>query len=443
MNIFRGIGKFLSTGLKSRKGPPTLESAFKKILSREQRNYSQRLKTDRRLLLSEIAAHFRLSEVKLAYNLAVVMRLAFVQRVVPLDISKLPVSLSFSEFRRLGCIPIQADGMIVGVACVDPYLVRKYIPALSSVPLSIALWSSIANALNESEEAYISKNQKKAPTALDVSTLCVRALGMICDEIKTYQAKSFTICLGGANEYKFFTADGRAAKGKINSKIAINLQTFLEANNNSALQLTLKSGNIEDIRIARKKLPAASSDYVIELLSETYVEPVAAEENINTNVIAFPERQSAIRSDTTQVAESLPNTSPADEWPTILIVEDNDIFARVLERFFSKHEMLTCHVSNGVQAVEFLKNQPRIPDLIVCDVHMPEMNGFEFLHRLRNDLKFVELPVVMLTSDNDIEAELQLLVDGADLFVSKNDDPRLLCVKVKKLIDKSKSKKAA
>ncbi len=73
---------------------------------------------------------------------------------------------------------------------------------------------------------------------------------------------------------------------------------------------------------------------------------------------------------------------------------------------------------------------------------MPIMNGFEFLKRVRGELGLL-IPVVMLTSDNDIEAELQLLLDGADMFVSKNDDPRLLCVKVQKLLEKSKSKKAA
>ena len=98
-------------------------------------------------------------------------------------------------------------------------------------------------------------------------------------------------------------------------------------------------------------------------------------------------------------------------------------------------------VQEGGEAIERLKSGDLKPDVIVCDVHMPEMSGEEFLRKLRKELEITNIPVVMLTSDMDVELEVQFLSNGADAFVTKNQDPRLLGAQVKRLIKKF-SKKA-
>jgi DNA-binding response OmpR family regulator len=74
---------------------------------------------------------------------------------------------------------------------------------------------------------------------------------------------------------------------------------------------------------------------------------------------------------------------------------------------------------------------------------MPVMNGKELLAALKGDARFAKIPVVMLTSDDDIEAELTMLGAGADAFVSKSKDPRVLCAQVRRLAQLSQFQEAA
>ena len=61
------------------------------------------------------------------------------------------------------------------------------------------------------------------------------------------------------------------------------------------------------------------------------------------------------------------------------------------------------------------------------------MNGKDFLQRVKSDERFSSIPVVMLTSDEDVEAELSLLSSGAAAFLSKSKDPRVLSAQIQKL----------
>jgi putative two-component system response regulator len=64
---------------------------------------------------------------------------------------------------------------------------------------------------------------------------------------------------------------------------------------------------------------------------------------------------------------------------------------------------------------------------------MPLMNGRDLLQRVKSDERFSSIPVVMLTSDEDIEAEVSLLQTGAAAFLSKSKDPRVLSAQIRKL----------
>ena len=65
------------------------------------------------------------------------------------------------------------------------------------------------------------------------------------------------------------------------------------------------------------------------------------------------------------------------------------------------------------------------------------MNGVEFLKQLRE--KAFQIPTIMLTSDADVEIEIELLGAGADAYVRKQDDPRLLWVHVKRLLQQRRA----
>jgi CheY-like chemotaxis protein len=87
----------------------------------------------------------------------------------------------------------------------------------------------------------------------------------------------------------------------------------------------------------------------------------------------------------------------------ILLVEDDMIEIMKFNRTISK---LACHhniveAKNGEEALEILCNNESLPDLILLDLNMPKINGFEFLSIIRNNDLLKYIPTVILTSSND------------------------------------------
>src|SRR5262245_44921352 len=105
---------------------------------------------------------------------------------------------------------------------------------------------------------------------------------------------------------------------------------------------------------------------------------------------------------------------------TILIVDDHLAGRNTLEALLLSPDYQLIFASNGpealAQAAEFR------PDLVLLDVMMPGMDGFEVCRRLRADARLAEVPVVMVTALDDRDSRLQGLEVGADDFISKPFD---------------------
>jgi CheY-like chemotaxis protein len=127
----------------------------------------------------------------------------------------------------------------------------------------------------------------------------------------------------------------------------------------------------------------------------------------------------------------------------ILIVDDNPMFVRVLERLLSRDGYAPRFAENGAAALEKLATMETLrPSAIVCDLHMPKMHGKEFVAHIRSEPLWRSIPIVMLTSDDDVEAEVSLLNLGVDAVVSKTKDPRVLVAHVRR-VTREKSQKVA
>ncbi|HNX79864.1 MAG TPA: response regulator, partial [Prolixibacteraceae bacterium] len=115
----------------------------------------------------------------------------------------------------------------------------------------------------------------------------------------------------------------------------------------------------------------------------------------------------------------------------LLIVEDNpDV------RFFIRH-----HFESFYKVIEAADGQlgwesaiENIPDIILCDVLMPVMNGFDLLKRLKNDEHTSHIPVIMLTALGSKEHEMEGLSAGADDYISKPFDLNILQTKMENLL---------
>lgn len=100
----------------------------------------------------------------------------------------------------------------------------------------------------------------------------------------------------------------------------------------------------------------------------------------------------------------------------ILIVDDNKMNLLVAKKAISDiYEVST--VMSGEEALEFLKTNR--PDLILLDIKMPQMDGFEVMARLQEDEKLRDIPIIFLTADNDAEMETKCLECGALDYIIK------------------------
>ena len=120
-----------------------------------------------------------------------------------------------------------------------------------------------------------------------------------------------------------------------------------------------------------------------------------------------------------------------DIW--ILVVDDNTSNLTMANRILSEEGMRVSCVKSGEAAVKFL--QFNRPDLILLDVHMPEMDGFETIAAIRADSATAGIPVIFLTADDDSETEKAGLQAGAMDFLKKPFVPEVLLFRVRHTVE--------
>ncbi|MFT5617729.1 MAG: signal transduction histidine kinase/DNA-binding response OmpR family regulator [Arenicella sp.] len=130
------------------------------------------------------------------------------------------------------------------------------------------------------------------------------------------------------------------------------------------------------------------------------------------------------------------------EKDNVLIVEDNsemqDFISSLLQE---KYNLLLAN--NGLEAIEILNGSSSpTPQLILSDVMMPEMDGFELLDWVKSDQKWRATPIVMLTARIAEEDKLHALTTGVDDYITKPFSPQELLVRIKNLLVNSKERRA-
>ncbi len=116
---------------------------------------------------------------------------------------------------------------------------------------------------------------------------------------------------------------------------------------------------------------------------------------------------------------------------TILIVDDNEEIRELVKEGFTKGYN-TFEAENGKEALNIALKE--MPDIIISDVLMPEMDGVEFCHCLKTNIRTSHIPIILLTALNSVEHRIKGLESGADAYIPKPFKMKLLTVRVEKLI---------
>jgi len=126
--------------------------------------------------------------------------------------------------------------------------------------------------------------------------------------------------------------------------------------------------------------------------------------------------------------------------PVILLVDDNPQNLQVLGKLLQEEKYKIEFAVNGEAALEWLKN--RQFDLILLDLNMPGMNGFEVCKKIRAEGGKYEVPIIFLSAESERESILKGFEVGAQDYVTKPFDTRELLARVKTQLDlKSKTEK--
>jgi signal transduction histidine kinase/ligand-binding sensor domain-containing protein/DNA-binding response OmpR family regulator len=128
----------------------------------------------------------------------------------------------------------------------------------------------------------------------------------------------------------------------------------------------------------------------------------------------------------------VPATTPSEGKPIVLIVEDNaDLRAYIREYF--EADFAVQEAGNGKEGYD--RAVETMPDIVISDVMMPEMDGMELCRALKQDVRTSHVPVILLTARAGTDSKIEGLEIGADDYVTKPFDSKELGARVRNLIE--------
>lgn len=117
---------------------------------------------------------------------------------------------------------------------------------------------------------------------------------------------------------------------------------------------------------------------------------------------------------------------------TILVVDDNNLESEILSQILKKNGFNTIKAESGENAIEILETIR--PDLIISDIVMPGINGYEFCQKVKKDDKLKEIPFILLTYLSTVSDIIRGLESGADSFIIKPYEQDFLLSRISDLL---------
>jgi len=131
-----------------------------------------------------------------------------------------------------------------------------------------------------------------------------------------------------------------------------------------------------------------------------------------------------------EVISTIQNKNKDEEKYSILFIEDNlELLEFLSDKFRDQYNVFT---SDGKEAIKSVLEI--VPDIIVCDLNLPEKDGFEICEILKRDLRTSHIPTIILTALDNQESHIKALQSGADLYLTKPFNLRMLTQSINSLL---------
>jgi len=145
-------------------------------------------------------------------------------------------------------------------------------------------------------------------------------------------------------------------------------------------------------------------------------------------------------SDDTPIEEQTPEEEAIIEehrkkLPLMLVVDDNEDFRNFISALFTENYRIL-KAEDGEVALKMILD--KMPDLIICDVMMPKMDGFELCRLVKQDIRISHIPIILLTAKAGDENKYRGLEAGAEDYIAKPFNMEMLSLKVSRIIDRQK-----
>ncbi|MDD6036528.1 MAG: response regulator [Lachnospiraceae bacterium] len=134
----------------------------------------------------------------------------------------------------------------------------------------------------------------------------------------------------------------------------------------------------------------------------------------------------------TELLERIKAVLQTEGKETILVVDDDNMSITLVKKMLGLRYELVC-VSSGRDALFYLRDN--VPDLVLLDLHMPEMDGFQVMEKMRIMEKVCDVPVLVLTADNDRETEVKIFKAGAMDYITKPYAPEVVIRRISRVIE--------
>jgi len=118
----------------------------------------------------------------------------------------------------------------------------------------------------------------------------------------------------------------------------------------------------------------------------------------------------------------------------VLVAEDDEQIAKILVAIFAREGLSVHHAPDGMAAREFIANSP-VPRLVLLDVMMPYVDGFQLVQEIRAKPDWGNVPVAMLTAKSQEKDVIKAIKSGANEYIVKPFQPGELVARLKRLMN--------